>query len=61
MYINKIKKIQLNFKNHLLKMNNKESDSKKKIYPDKKNKIMYNNIKKSNGSEISKFIKFNFN
>ena len=30
MYINKIKKIQLNFKNHLLKMNNKESDSKKK-------------------------------
>ena len=39
MYINKIKKIQLNFKNHLLKMNNKESDSKKKIYPDKKTKL----------------------
>jgi hypothetical protein len=30
MYINKIKKIQQNFKNHLLKINNKESDSKKK-------------------------------
>ena len=39
MYINKIKKIQQNFKNHLLKINNKESDSKKKIYPDTNTKL----------------------
>ena len=39
MYINKIKKIQQNFKNHLLKINNKESNSKKKIYPDTNTKL----------------------
>ena len=38
-YINKIKKIQQNFKNHLLKINNKESDSKTKIYPDTNTKL----------------------
>ena len=38
-YINKIKKIQQNLKNHLLKINNKESDSKKKIYPDTNTKL----------------------
>ena len=39
MYINKIKKIQQNFKNHLLKINNKESNSKKNIYLDKNTKL----------------------
>ena len=38
-YINKIKKIQQNFKNHLLKINNKESNSKKNIYLDKNTKL----------------------